>query len=285
MEYIFLIIVVICVSLQNILKKHYATKTEKQNTFLFAFFTVFAAMLFFVVQSGFKLEFNPAILPYCVGFAVSFCATMFGAFLAIKYGPLSITLLLTSYSLIIPTFHGVFVLNDSISLVGIIGFALLLISLFFINIKKGEETEKKFSLKWFIYLLMSFFGNGFCSLIQKLQQLKFDGDYKSEFMILALLMCCVFFIGATVICKEKIKVGLKYCLPLGIFGGVANGVVNYLVMVLSNILPSAILYPSISAGGIVIGFVVALFVYKEKLTKTQFLGYLIGTVSVALLNL
>ena len=56
-------------------------------------------------------------------------------------------------------------------------------------------------------------------------------------------------------------------------------------MILTSLIPSAILYPTISAGGIVIAFLFALLVYREKLSKTQQIGYAIGVTSVVLLNL
>ena len=56
-------------------------------------------------------------------------------------------------------------------------------------------------------------------------------------------------------------------------------------MILVADIPSAILYPCVSAGGIVIGFIMAITVYKEKLTNMQLVGYFLGVVSVVCLNL
>ena len=83
--------------------------------------------------------------------------------------------------------------------------------------------------------------------------------------------------------KEKTDINKSFMPAAGC--GIANGIVNLLVMVLTGALPSVILYPSIAAGGIVIGYVVSVLVYKEKLTFMQNIGYIIGTVSVVLLNL
>jgi len=40
----------------------------------------------------------------------------------------------------------------------------------------------------------------------------------------------------------------------------------------------------ISAGGIVVTYVVSKVFYKEKLTKTQFAGFLTGLISIVFLN-
>jgi N-acetylglucosamine-6-phosphate deacetylase len=43
--------------------------------------------------------------------------------------------------------------------------------------------------------------------------------------------------------------------------------------------------PTISAGGIVLTFIIAVCVYRERLSRSQLAGYILGTVSVVLLNL
>ena len=134
-------------------------------------------------------------------------------------------------------------------------------------------------------MLLSFFGNGFCSLVQKLQQIKFDGAYKSEFMILALLICSVMLTVFTLCYREDVKSEFKRSLLLGGISGVCNGVVNYFVLIVAGLLPSSVLYPSISAGSIVCGFLIAVFLYKEKLTKLKYVGYALGLASIILLNL
>ena len=280
MNYLLLFVVVFCISIQNIFRKQYNVKVQTPNTFFFSLLSATFALLFFVVCSGFKLSFNIGVVPYSVGFAISYSAALAGSFLAIKCGPLSITTLITSYSLIIPTFHGLFAYGDKIKAVGVAGIVLLLVSLFLIN-KKSENSSMSF--KWLIYVGLSFAGNGMCSVFQKTQQYAYDGAYKNEFMIISMVFCVAFMLAAMMISKEKPD--LKKSFVFGAGCGAANGIVNMLVMVLVAGIPSIILYPSIAAGGIVIGYIVSVFIYKEQLTFMQKVGYIMGTASVILLNL
>ena len=64
-----------------------------------------------------------------------------------------------------------------------------------------------------------------------------------------------------------------------------NGTVNMLVMVLSGMIAVSIMFPMISAGGIIITYIVSKVFYKEKLTKTQFAGFLAGVASIVFLNI
>ena len=291
MQYLFLVIVMLFCILQDITKKQYNVKVEKSNGFIFSAIVSLFAMFFFLISSGFKFDINSQVIPYSVGFAASYASALVGAFLAIKWGPLSITLLVISYSLIIPAFYGLIALDEKLTPVKIIGLILLAISLLLISKvlerknEGGEETKQKISVKWLIALFFAFAGNGMCSTVQKMQQTALDGNYKSEFMIVALIISFVALVIAAIVNKEDIRVGTLPCIGFAAITGIANGIVNLLVMVLTGMMSASILFPTISGGGIVLGFIFSIFVYKEKLTKIQYIGYAIGTVSVVLLNI
>ena len=300
MQYLYLVIVILMCSAQNVTNKQYGIKAKKTNNFLFAAIVAFTAMIFFIASSGFRLEFNKEILPYSIAFAIAYASALVSQFLAIKWGPLSITLLVISYSLILPAMYGLIALGDTLGILAIIGLVLLVISLLLIsNVlerKKEKDTaekEKQFSLKWFIALIIGFVGNGMCSIIQKMQNVAFFDEasssslYKNEFMIIALAIAVVVLLIVSIINKEDIRVGTLPCVGFAALTGIANGIVNLLVMVLSapGVMNASILFPSISGGGIVLGFLLSIFVYKEKLTTIQYIGYAIGTVSDVLLNI
>lgn len=175
-------------------------------------------------------------------------------------------------------------LNEGISFFFVIGIILLLISLFLVNSKK---CDNKITLKWLVYVILSFLGNGLCSTIQTAQQRRFNGDYKSEFMIVSLILLSVFFALLSLKTeKQEIRACLKTSTAHMVINGLANGLVNLLVMVLvSRGMAASIMFPVISGGGIVLTAIVSIFVYKEKLTVNQYIGLLFGTASVVLMNI
>jgi drug/metabolite transporter (DMT)-like permease len=69
------------------------------------------------------------------------------------------------------------------------------------------------------------------------------------------------------------------------FCGLINGACNLLVMTLAVTMNASIMYPVISAGGILLTGLVSLFIYKEKLSLNQYLALVLGTVSVVLMNI
>ena len=297
MHYLLLLIVILCVTTQNVTKKQYNLKVRKSNSFTFSAISTFCAMLFFLASAGFKVTLVSEVLPYSIGFAVAYAAAILGSFLAIGWGPLSITLLGISYSLIIPTFYGIIALGEELTTLKLIGLVLLVGSLFLISNVLGKKNcnneKQKFSFKWLVALILGFVGNGMCSIVQKMQNIAFFDEaqnitlYKSEFMILALAIVFVSLVIIAIVGKEDIRVGTLPCVGFAAITGIANGIMNLLVMVLSapGAIDASILFPSISGGGIVLGFLLATFIYKEKLSRLQYIGYAIGTASVVLLNL
>ena len=278
---------VIGCTIQQIAKKAYNKKIAG-GTFTFTAMSILFALVIFIISAGGKFNFNLEILPFALGFALSYGAASIGSFLAIGTGPLSITSLIVQYSLIIPTIYGLCT-GDEASPFLYVGLGLLFISLFLVNIeKKGEE--KKITLKWGIFALLAFFGNGLCSTVQKAQQDVFvteqnpDG-YKSEFMIIALIVSLVSIAIAALIFEKKglgakIKTGAHWY----IICGLANGLVNLFVIMLAKY-EASIVFPVISAGGIVATALVRIFIYKEKLSVMQIIGMVLGTSSIVFLNL
>lgn len=287
MIYILLAATIIFNSVQNFITKQYNIKVKNSNTYVYTAFVALFAMIFFAVASGGRFVFNTHVLRYSAVFAVFYSMATVGTVLAIRTGPLAITALLNQCSLIIPTLFGLAVLNEEIGHTGYIGIAALFVAIFLSNpnCSGGSSDEKKVSSRWFLWMLAGFVGNGMCSTVQKLQQLEFNGGYRNEFMIYALFVVFVFMFTAAFLSKADIKraaVGAARHAPVN---GIANGACNMLAMILAGLLPAAVLYPSVSAGGMVVTFVVAVFVYKEKLPPRQLIGYIMGIVSIILINI
>ncbi len=283
MEYVWLTAVVILMALQNFLTKEYERRAAAFNVWLFSGITTLGALLFFLVNAGFRVPIVSALLPYSIGFALFFGCSMTGLAMAIRTGMFSLSALVISYSLIIPTLYGILFLGEPIGIWGYAGILLLLISLYLLN--KQKKGEAKFSLRWLFWVFVAFVGNGLCSTVQKMQQLAFDGEYKNALMIYAMALLTVVFLLMGIITGKERRRELREASGYGLARGVANGIVNYLVMVLSGVLPIALLFPMVSAGGIVLALILAVTIYRERLSGTQFVGYIIGTVSVVLLNL
>ncbi len=282
MSALYLISIILGVAFQNVVRKPYTDKTQGKGVYFFGFLVSLAAMVFFIATSG-GLKWNSGLILYGALFALAYSVATVAATVAVSCGSLSITTLIISYSLMIPAVYGLVFLKDPFSFGLILGFILLMISLYLIN-SRGEDSKVTF--KWIVAVFLGFFGNGMCSVIQKMQQVKFEGNYKNEFMIVALAIVVVF-LGIFAFVKERkdIKIYAKAGWHMALLCGIANGVVNLFVMILSGLMPVSVMFPMISAGGIIVTYLVSRYYYKEKLTKAQFFGFVTGIASVIFLNI
>lgn len=283
MNVLFLILIALGCSVQRIVRKPYALKNGGKGSFAFSLLSVVAALLFFVCSAG-EFQFNVGILPYAALFALSYGTGIVCTFCAIASGPLSLSGLLISYSLLLPTLYGLIFLHDTVSVWFYPGIALLMVSLFLLG-KKNEKAP--ITLKWVIFVFLAFLGNGFCTIAQKMEQVAFDGAYKNEFMIVALAMVAVVLVICILCSNERreVKTYVRTGWHLALVCGIANGVVNLLVMVLSGRMPAALMFPLISAGDIVITYFVSRFLYKEKLSAAQQWSLILGVGAIVFLNL
>ena len=304
MEYVLLALCTVTAAIQSPFKKLYQRKTSK-GAFLFSAMISLVAALFFGVGAlvGGTPAYSLAVLPYSVGFAACYGVCAVSSVLALGCGSLALTSLISGYSLVLPTVFGLILWEDPLYLTQVIGFVILVVSLYFANkrtapVAKAGEAENesntdKFSVKWLIYVSLMFVSNGGCAIMQQLQQNKFSEqngytyDFKNEFMFVALLIVVALFVGIGLWRERR---DLKTVARLGalpaVLTGLCNGLTNLLVMVVVGVsISAAVFFPVISAGGLVISYVISVLFFKERFSNVQKLGILLGLVSVILLNL
>lgn len=282
-NYLLLFSIVLGVGVQNIAKKFFNKKVIG-GTYLFNAVSIFFALIFFVITMKNPI-FSTEYLIYSFIFALSYITAGVFSFLAIKEGSLSLSSLIISYSLLVPSAYGLIFQNEKFTLFLLMGLTLLIISLFLINFENKNE-KPQITFKWLIYITLAFLGNGFCSTVQRIQQIKCEGKFKNEFMVVALLISFLVFMVLTFLYDRKdllinVKKGFISCFICGI----SNGVVNLFVIILSLSMAASVMFPIISAGGIIFSAITAIFLFKEKLSKLQYLGLVIGIISVIFLNI
>ena len=89
----------------------------------------------------------------------------------------------------------------------------------------------------------------------------------------------------TLATSKNVVSDLKACLPYSAANGAANAILNFIMLTLIGRIPNTVLYPTNSALGMLFTFLLAYFGYKERFTKTQYIGYVLGAASIILLNL
>lgn len=269
---------VVCSAGQSALGKQYAKCGGKSLPFNMNK-AVIGTILFLALGwiNGFSWHVQTILLG--IGYGISLGISMHTGFKALSIGPMALTSIIASFSLIIPFLFGIILWNESLTLLKFFGAVLLLLSIFLINIKK----ENGFSAKWLFYALTTMLTNGICSVIQKMHQIEFPALYRTEFMFWALL-CVSMILLITHNTKRNRKVKFKLSL-LGIASGIANCCANYIVLFLSTTENASVLFPIIAVANIITVWVIGILFFKERLRALQTIGLVIGVVSVVLLKI
>jgi len=215
------------------------------------------------------------------------CISMYAGYQALCRGPMALTSMLVSFSVIIPLIWGITVGNETLKALQYPALVLLFLAIILTNadkMKGKSNTQKSYGL-WVLFVGITFVCNGICSILQKQHQTLYPEAYSREFMLFAMLFCSVIFVIAAL---RKVSIrelhtvkGKRY----GILSGLANGVANFLTLVLAGLENASVLFPIISAGTILAALLCGRFLFKEKLKVNHYLAIGAGIAAVVLLKL
>ena len=268
----------LCSAGQNALGKQYAKGGGVAAVFNLN--KAAAGFLLFVILGwiqGFSWHLPTVLLG--IGYGISLCISMHAGFKALAMGPMALTSIVASFSLLIPFFFGVCFWKEPVTALSGCGILLLLLSIVFINGWKFGSISRQ----WFFYALLTLLTNGICSVIQKFHQRRFPTLYRTEFMVFALLSVLVI-LSVTVCCDRQSR-GAFRCSVFGIIAGILNCAANYIVLFLSATENASVLFPIVSVANIAAAWVVGIVFFKEKLTVLQTIGLALGGASIVLLKL
>ena len=281
--------------IEGIMIKKYNSKHSKGGFIFTAILSLFA-MLFFLIMDLITnrggLNFPPQMIPYGIASGAFYCTASFSTYVAYRHGSYVLTNLFLSYALLFSVGYGIIYLKEMPGWIAYIGLALMMVSIFLArNTKKpaGDDSAKqppKTSLLWVICVLLSLIGAGMFGVMQKLQQVKFEKSCDNEFMIVTLgfSALAMLVIGLIKDGKDLPYILRHGCIPAGV-AGMANGGANLFNLITNAMLPISIVAPTRSGIKIIISFFIALVIFKEKLSKRQILGVILGATALILLNL
>ena len=284
MAYLLIILKTIANISEGVLIKKYNAKHTAGGMFFTGIISLFA-LAFFLISDKNGFNFPAAMFPYAVAYGLIYCISYFLTFVALACGSFTLSMLIISYSLVFPIIFGIIFLKESVSVLTVIGFILLMISLFSVREKEGE-TDNKFSVKWIAAIITVTLGNGALAIIQKMQQLRFNNECNNEFMIIGLAVSASALLAGSILKERKqLKEIIHYGIPYAGAAGAANGINNLLTIAVNNLLPLSVVSPVCSGMKIVISFLSATLLFKEKYMKRQIIGVSIGVIALIFLNL
>jgi len=273
---------------QSAAAKLYNGKNTDPDVFCFNALKAASAVVLFAFAAllgGFQLHI-PTVL-YGMFYGLSLCLSMHAGYRALCLGPMALTSMLVSFSLIIPLAWGVLFGDERVGVLQWVAFGCLLVSMVVVNadkLKANGRQENGHAL-WLVFVTLTFLPYCVCSILQKEHQRAFPGQFGSEFVLLAMLICGAIYMIAAIARTPKGAFGKIRGKRYAVLSGTTNALANFLTLSLAGFENASILFPVISAGTILGSLLCGRLVFGEKLKTNHYIAILFGTASVVLLKL
>ena len=295
MPYIFLVLSILFAVSNNILLHYYNDESKKCNIFAFnTFVSLIWAGILFIISGGIGQVSLTTIL-YGIAYGVSMASFLFFKMASLGSGPVSITSLIGCCSLIVPSLVGIFVWNESVNVLQIIGLLALIVSIF---LCVDPKSDIKISKKWIIYCVAFFTCAGVSAVIQKAFNKTDVSAEGNVMMVITALTAFVCFLALYLITKfsngkksakntltkSVNKSFFKYNAIFIVLCGIVSCCYQRLNVYLAGALSGIVFFPIFNGSLIFLSCLSGVVLFKEKLSTKQILGLVFGTLSIMLIG-
>lgn len=288
MPYIYLTVAVFMSATSTVFGQLFNRRNEgnKDTGAFYNFFLLLSVCFCWGVLFALDVSFTGNVILYAIMFAACYTVANIGIIRALRYGPTTLTSVLVGLSLVLTAVWGFVFWDAPVTVAVITGLVLVAIAVW-LCLYTNKKEEKGVSWRWLFFVLLAFFGNAGCSITQRTQQMKFEGQYGNAFMLLATFLsaiaCFVIYLGSD---KRDTAVMMKKSWWIPACAGVCNVVLNRVVMLLvSTTLSPSLIYPVIGVGGLVVVTVFSLLVFQERMRWWQWLGVVTAMAAIWLLSM
>jgi len=285
---VYLLIAVFCSSIIYVIFKSF--RKFEVNTFQAIIVNYLVCLLIGFSLSGYSsftnlyVHVKPA-LPYAIVLGIIFIL-LFNiiALTAQKFG-VSITSIADRTNLVIPVMFAFLFYDDKVSGLKVLGIALAVVAIVLAVSKSNTKKDDALRPFWY-YPLIVFVGGGTFAILLKVVQHDFDDLNFSAFLVLTFGIA--FFLGIIVFLVQIFRGEFQFQLK-NVIGGVALGIPNYfsLYLLLEALdtpnWESSLIFPITNVGVLVLSTILGIFIFKEKLTKKNWLGVALSVLAISLL--
>ena len=245
-----------------------------------------SALLLFAIMAIPGFTFHLPTVIFGLAYGASLCLSMYAGYKALCLGPMALSSMLVSFSIVLPLLWGITFGGETLSGLKYIALALLFVAIISTNLDKikGGGKETKYGL-WLTFVGITFLCNGVGSILQKQHQTFYPELYSREFMFFAMLFCSVIFTAIALTKLSPSDIKSTKGKHFGLISGFCNGMASFLTLVLAGFENASILFPIISAGTVLSALLCGRFVFKEKLKINHYVALVVGIVAIVFLKM
>lgn len=250
------------------------------------FFAVALSFTPFLIIKGID---TPTVIS---GIIMGVLSTVFQIFYvcAFSTGKMALTVIICDFSMIVPMAFSYFTYHEDFSIINLCGTALALLAfvLCAVNGKKETQKEKNY-VRWLAFISVVFLSNSFISINQKVYSM--ENEVTNPFGFVAVAYITAFILSALLMAflkgKEK---NVTLTVPKGVIisavlAGICLGVFQCINTYANGIIDGTLLYSTYNCGCSVLSIIVGRALFKEKLSKRQYMGAAVGVAAILLLCL
>ena len=290
MKYLLIPLMCVLAVTKITLQSDFSKKSDKS-----LYDSVFYNMLMFLVAavffSPFLLDASIERLTFIQGIIMGVLSVIFQFFYicAFSKGKMTLTVIINNFSMLLPIGVSYYMFNEPLGFMKIIGILLALVSLVLVTAKGKNETisKKSDNILWLIFMVLVFLSNGFISINQKIYSKTVPKLQVFAFVAIAYISATI--ISAVILIvmrllnnQKRSKLNSKMLIS-GASAGVIIGVFQCLNTYAASIIDGAVLYSSYNCATSILSAAVGRVLFKERLSKKQFIGAIIGIFSIMFL--
>ena len=233
------------------------------------------------------IDLNTVLISLLFGAILS--TGMMVTVLALKHANVTITSVFMTASLIIPILIGYVFLNEKVNVWQIVLIIVFLLTVY--PLVSNKQAKKPFTIISFIACLLVWLTSGFGTASLQLFFRVVPQGSVNLVLVLSYAFGGVILTIVTLLFKDKkVEENNKIKLTKSIvIAGFICTLFYFLnqqfITILTNEFPSSILFPVSTGGGVVMGSLIGLIVYREKLSVTNYIALVIGIASLILVGI
>ena len=288
MNLLLMLLASVTASLGNVSIRLFQERVQKTRHDLRVFQVMYMLLcgMVFLLLSGFRFPGTAKGLLLTAAFGGCLVASTIGVAQSYLCGPMSLSSVIVSCSVVLPVAFGCLVYSERLDVVHWIGIGCLLTAFILTGTGSGE-AKKEITLRWLLWVMLSFLGSGFGAIVlaaySKLPETGSNNGFMaiSFFVASALLALDTFSRrkGGETVCLTFPFFGLSALSALGCFG------TNLLIIYLSGVVPASLLHPIYNGASGVMVTMISCLAFRERMTVKKAIILFLGICTIVFLNL
>lgn len=205
--------------------------------------------------------------------------------LALSQGKTAVCATIYSFGFIVPTLSGTLFWNEKITVFGYLGIIILLPILIISGTSPKKQENKKTSKFFVIPLIIALLASGGLGIMQKIHQQSEYANQLNAFIFLSFIFAFTLSIILFLVLKKGEPPVQRKSITSSLIVGVIFSLCNIMNTYLAGVLDSAVLFPLLNVGSILISLVLSIIIYKEKMDKRDIIVLILGIMAIVLVNL